>query len=162
MERDGAFQLSSHDGLFIRTEPVKDILTMLGCPIFSSPPFHAFLVVLPPSDTNHCQGALHYVGHLVHMVIWGGCLWALYLLSKDGAQPVPCRKHCQYSYRAGVASKLPSSYFNEQELGFPPMSHPGFLKGSRFASELHSLLMHPADLHLFVEHAKNILKLPGL
>lgn len=55
--------LSSHDGLFNRTEPAKEVLIVLSCLIFSLHPFHAFSIMLPLSDTNHCQWLLHYLGY---------------------------------------------------------------------------------------------------
>lgn len=145
---------------YLLEESVKDISTTLVCPIFSSPPFHAFLIVFPPSDANHRQCALHYLGHLVHTIILGGASEHYTCSQKTVHSLCPALPVLLQSRCSQPAPKC--SYFNEQELSFPPISHSGLLKGSRFASELHSLLMHAADLHLFVEEAKNILKLPGL
>lgn len=50
----------------------KIFLTTLSCPIFSSPPFHAFLAVLLLSDTKLCQCPRHYLGHLVRTIILEG------------------------------------------------------------------------------------------
>lgn len=141
-------------------EPVKDVLTTLSCPISSSPPFHALLIVFLPSDANPRQCALHYPGHPVHVIVLGDVCEHYSCSQKPVHSLCPALPVLPQSRCSQPAPKR--RYFRDQELSFPPISHPGLLKGSRFASELHSLLTHAADLHLVVEEAKNILKLPGL
>lgn len=103
------------------------------------------------------SGTPHAYGHFV------GCLRALCLLSKDSAGCCVLEKALPVLLQSRCSQQAPRhSYFNELELGFPPMSYPRLLKPSCLATELHSLLMHPADLHLFAQQAKNISKLPGL
>lgn len=86
----------------------------------------------------------------------------LYTCFQKVVPTFPCRKHCQFSSRA---NKLPGPAIlmsRTQALLQSRLSPPGLLKGSHFASELPWLWMHPADLHLLVKPAKNILKVPGL
>lgn len=63
---------SSHDGLFVRTEPVKDIFDNTELPDFLITSFHAFLAVLLLSDTKLCQCPRHYLGHLVRTIFLEG------------------------------------------------------------------------------------------
>lgn len=125
MERDGTFHLSSHNGLFVSTEPMQDILAALSCPIFSSPPFRVFLVVLFLRETNQCWCPLHYLGHLLRLSI----LHIIPAFEKtcatcalQHALPALLQRRCR--------QQAPEhGYFDEQEPGFPPRSRSGLLKG---------------------------------
>lgn len=135
MEREGAFQLNSHSGLFLRTEPVKDILTTVSCPnaLWISHHLHFMLFLLffyfMMLITASAQDGL---------CVFGVCS-ELYTCFQKVLPTFPCRKHCQFSQRANELPGTAILMSRSQALLQSRLSPPGLLKGSHFASELHWL-----------------------